>query len=72
MTITSRPIGKGGDCFVWGDGHSGQLGLGDFDNHEQAVVNNSFPAVMNVACGANHSVVQSEDGVVYCNSSSIC
>lgn len=57
--------GKGGDCFVWGDGHSGQLGLREFDNKEQAVVNNSFPAVNNIDCGANHSVVQTKDGAIY-------
>ena len=47
----------GGDCFIWGDGTCGQLGLGDFENRPTISINNSFPAVMAVGAGANHSLV---------------
>ena len=47
----------GGDCFVWGDGTAGQLGLGDFQNRNTISINNSFPAVKAVGAGANHTVV---------------
>jgi hypothetical protein len=36
--------GSGGDCFVWGDGDAGQLGLGHLDHHPNIAINNSFPA----------------------------
>ena len=49
--------GKGGDCFVWGDGDAGQLGLGGFDHSPNIAINNSFPAVKTVSCGANHSAI---------------
>ena len=50
-------LGKGGDCFVWGDNNAGQLGLGDFQNHITVAINNSFPAVKQISVGANHSAV---------------
>ena len=50
-------VGKGGDCFVWGDGDVGQLGLGNFDNSSTISINNSFPGVKLVSAGANHSAV---------------
>lgn len=50
-------MGKGGDCFVWGNGDVGQLGLGDFSHHPQIAINNSFPAIQQVSVGSNHSVV---------------
>ena len=58
-------VGKGGDCFVWGDGDSGQLGLGDLIHHHIIAVNNSFPPVAEVHCGSNHSMVQTKQGLVY-------
>lgn len=59
-------VGKGGDCFVWGDGDAGQLGLGDFANHHIIAVNNSFPSVQSVSAGSNHSVVLTrETGALY-------
>ena len=33
---------EGGDCFVWGDGDAGQLGLGDLEHHHVIAVNNAF------------------------------
>lgn len=58
-------VGKGGDVFVWGDGHSGQLGLGDLELHNSVVINNSFPAVASVDAGSNHSVCLTKSGKVY-------
>jgi len=54
-----------GDCFVWGDSVSGQLGLGDLLNRNTVSINNSFPAVVSVAAGANHSVVLTKTQDVY-------
>lgn len=50
-------IGKGGDCFVWGDGDAGQLGLGNFDPAVTIAINNSFPGVRLAVAGGNHSAV---------------
>lgn len=50
-------IGRGGDCFVWGDNESGQLGLGNFEPKKLMVINNSFPPVKQVSCGYNHSAI---------------
>lgn len=50
-------IGRGGDCFVWGDNESGQLGLGHFDPKPTMIINNSFPPVAQVSCGYNHSAI---------------
>jgi len=58
-------VGKGGDCFVWGDGDSGQLGLGVLEHHHVVAVNNSFPPVAAIGCGSNHSVVLTKEGAVY-------
>eukprot|EP01038_Epipyxis_sp_PR26KG_P010246 gene10246-13782_t len=61
----SLALGRGGDCFVWGDGTTGQLGLGNFDNKLTPCVNNSFPAVNQLSAGANHTVVLTKIGQVY-------
>ena len=58
-------VGKGGDCFVWGDGDSGQLGLGNLEHHHVVAVNNSFPPVAMVGCGSNHSIVLTKEGAIY-------
>ena len=58
-------VGKGGDLFIWGDGHSGQLGLGDLLPHPSIVINNSFPSVQQAAAGSNHSVVLTKGGQIY-------
>jgi hypothetical protein len=55
---------EGGDCFVWGDGNVGQLGLGHLNGHLTIAINNSFPAIKMVACGSNHSMVMTEKGQV--------
>lgn len=57
-------VGRGGDCFVWGDGDSGQLGLGSLDNKPIISINNSFPSVMQVSAGANHTAVLTKTGQV--------
>ena len=58
-------VGKGGDCFVWGDGDAGQLGLGSLYHSPTIAINNSFPGVRIVSTGANHSavLVDSTNGV---------
>lgn len=58
-------LGRGGDCFVWGDNESGQLGIGNFDNKVTISVNNSFPPIHQVSCGANHSAVLTKTNQVY-------
>lgn len=55
----------GGDCFVWGDGIAGQLGLGDYQNRKTVSINNSFPPVLAVSAGANHSVVLTQTNQLY-------
>lgn len=58
--------GKGGDCFVWGDGDVGQLGLGAFEHSPLIAINNSFPGIKSVTAGGNHSaVLVSESNGVY-------
>ena len=61
----SIAVGRGGDCFVWGDGDAGQLGLGRLENKPQVSINNSFPSVMQVTAGANHTAVLTKAGQVY-------
>lgn len=58
-------LGKGGDCFVWGDNDSGQLGVGDFQNKLSIAINNSFTAVKQIAVGANHSAVLTQKQQVH-------
>ena len=59
-------VGKGGDCFVWGDNDAGQLGLGHFKHHPLIAVNNSFPAVDTAIVGGNHSVIMTkQNGLLY-------
>jgi alpha-tubulin suppressor-like RCC1 family protein len=64
-------VGRGGDCFVWGDGDSGQLGLGvPMTNKPNVCINNSFPSVQQVSAGANHSVIltiKGQVGLVCCD-----
>ena len=55
---------KGGDCFVWGHGDTGQLGLGNFNHHLTIAVNNSFPPVTMTSCGSNHSIALARTGQV--------
>ena len=57
--------GRGGDCLVWGDNDSGQLGLGDFDVHGSVVINNSFPGIQGVSAGSNHSLILTKSEEVY-------
>lgn len=57
--------GKGGDCFVWGHGDSGQLGLGNMQHHLTVAVNNSFPPVAMTGCGSNHSMTLTRSGQLY-------
>jgi alpha-tubulin suppressor-like RCC1 family protein len=58
-------VGRGGDCFVWGDSDAGQLGLGSLQSKPNVCINNSFPAVLQVSAGANHTSVLTKTGAVY-------
>lgn len=60
---------RGGDCLVWGDNDSGQLGIGNFDAMRSVSINSSFPsAVQQIEAGANHTVVLTNGGhVSSCN-----
>lgn len=56
---------RGGDCLVWGDNDSGQLGIGNFDTTRSVSINSSFPsAVQQIEAGANHTVVLTSEGHV--------
>lgn len=58
-------VGRGGDCFVWGDGDAGQLGLGvPMVNKPTICINNSFPAVAQASAGGNHSIIVTIKGQV--------
>jgi alpha-tubulin suppressor-like RCC1 family protein len=57
-------LGSSGDCFVWGNGTSGQLGLGNFESSLEICINNSFGAVKQIAAGSNHSVACTRNGEV--------
>eukprot|EP00957_Ditylum_brightwellii_P023401 1766286-Ditylum_brightwellii.AAC.1 len=59
---------KGGDCFVWGNGTCGVLGLGDFENHTLPVLLHSFKKtdeIHAIASGENHNCALLRDGQVY-------
>ena len=58
----SLAVGKGGDCFVWGDNDAGQLGLGHLTHHPLVAINNSFPAISAVHTGSNHTMVVTRKG----------
>ena len=55
----------GGDCFVWGEGDVGQLGLGTFQSFPTIAINNSFTSCKYVACGSNHSIALTTKGELY-------
>jgi hypothetical protein len=42
----------------------GQLGLGRLENKPQVSINNSFPSVLQVSAGANHTAVLTKSGQV--------
>lgn len=58
-------LGRGGDCFVWGENDTGQLGMNDFEGRPNVTINNNFQALALVHCGANHSVGLYPDGQTY-------
>lgn len=58
-------VGRGGDCFVWGDNEAGQLGIGNFEPRPVMCINNSFPPVKVVSCGYNHSGIVTMTEQVY-------
>ena len=61
--------GKQGECFVWGTGDAGQLGMGD-DVMEVArpkllnTLPNTVP-VLKVVCGGMHTLAITTGGLVY-------
>ncbi len=58
-------VGRGGDCFVWGDNDVGQLGLGNFENKKVMCINNTFPPIKQISAGSNHSAVLTHTGQIY-------
>jgi len=61
-------ISDGGDCFVWGSGKCGALGLGNFDNHETPVLLNSIRSsdeIQHIDSGESHTCALTREGEVY-------
>jgi alpha-tubulin suppressor-like RCC1 family protein len=61
-------VSKGGDCYVWGYGKCGALGLGNFKNQLIPAVVTGFgdtDQVKIVACGENHTCCLTDKGEVY-------
>ncbi|CAM9715922.1 unnamed protein product [Chrysoparadoxa australica] len=59
---------RGGDAYVWGQGDSGQLGVGDFAAHHTPTLVNGLhegAAVCQVAAGENHTFALTTDGDLY-------
>ena len=53
------------EVYVCGDNNAGQLGLGDYSNKNTPTKNDFLQDIVQVAAGYNHSLVLSEDGLVY-------
>lgn len=61
-------VSKGGDCYVWGYGKCGALGLGNFKNQLIPAVVTGFgdtDQVKVVTCGENHTCCLTDKGEVY-------
>jgi alpha-tubulin suppressor-like RCC1 family protein len=58
-------LGRGGDCFVWGENDVGQLGMSDFEARPNVTIHSFFPALAQVSCGANHNAALYPNGEVY-------
>ena len=61
-------VSKGGDCYVWGYGKFGALGLGGFKNQLIPAVVTGFgdtDQIKVVCCGENHTAALTEKGEVY-------
>jgi RCC1 and BTB domain-containing protein len=60
-------ITKNGDTYTWGNGNHGQLGHGDEASHStpKLVEGLAGKKAKEVACGAAHTIVRTEDGRVY-------
>lgn len=57
--------GRGGDCFVWGENDSGQLGMGDLEARWCITINDHLSGVCQVHCGSNHTVAVYPNGQTY-------
>lgn len=59
-----------GQCFSWGNGGNGRLGLGDVQDRTAASALSAFccegDAVKSVQCGASHSMALTAAGLLYC------
>lgn len=58
-----------GQCFSWGNGGNGRLGLGDVHDRISAAAVAPFSegdCVASVQCGASHSMALTAGGLVYC------
>jgi alpha-tubulin suppressor-like RCC1 family protein len=61
-------VSKGGDCYVWGYGKCGALGLGTFNNQQVPAVVVGFgdtDQIKLVQCGENSTCTLTEKGEVY-------
>lgn len=61
-------VSKGGDCYVWGYGKCGALGLGNFKNQQIPAVVTGFgdtDQIKIVTCGENHTCTLTDKGEVY-------
>lgn len=61
-------LSDGGDCYTWGGGVYGQLGIGDFDVHHEPTLLESMQdgsTLRQVACGHDHTLAVSDRGVAY-------
>ena len=61
-------VSKGGDCYVWGYGKCGALGLGNFKNQKIPAVVTGFgdtDQIKYVSCGENHTCALTMKGEVY-------
>ena len=61
-------VSKGGDCYVWGYGKCGALGLGNFKNQQIPAVVTGFgdtDQIKTVQCGENHTCALTDKGEIY-------
>lgn len=61
-------ISEGGDCFVWGNGNCGALGLGNFENHEKPVLLNTIRTsdeIKYIDSGESHTCALTREAEVY-------
>jgi len=61
-------LSEGGDCFIWGNGKFGELGLGSTTSHLEPILMNSFrkqDIIKDVVAGDKHTCALTVKGEVY-------